>query len=108
MAKKALKEVTKDLLSKSVRAGEPALSVQERGGAGEAPGVSPFAARMLEEISGKPGSPDSQLSALVESVAAHLGDKEMEKAQLNDFLTLLLDTDPTLKEEILSGLADLK
>ena len=108
MAKRALKEAIKGLRSKSVRVGEPALGADERGAVGGAPEVSPFAARMLEETIGKPGSPESQLSALVESVAAHLGDQEVEKTQLHDFLTLLLDTDPTLKEEILSGLADLK
>lgn len=48
-------------------------------------------------------SEEQALEFLVESMVQKLGDSTQEKADMADFLNLLLDTDPMLKEEILSG-----
>jgi hypothetical protein len=44
------------------------------------------------------------LEALLSSVTDKLGDQGVEKAQMHEFLSLILDTDPALKEEILRGI----
>ncbi len=51
------------------------------------------------------GSSDKEaLNYLLSSITDKLGDQGVEKAQLHEFLSLILDTDPALKEEILRGI----
>ncbi len=50
------------------------------------------------------GSEEEVLSSLLSSITDNLGDQGVEKAQLHEFLNLILDTDPALKEEILRGI----
>ncbi len=50
------------------------------------------------------GSEAQALEALLSSVTDKLGDQGVEKAQMHEFLSLILDTDPALKEEILRGI----
>lgn len=50
------------------------------------------------------GSEEEVLSSLLSSITDKLGDQGVEKAQIHEFLGLILDTDPALKEEILRGI----
>ena len=50
------------------------------------------------------GSEEEVLSSLLSSITDKLGDQGVEKAQMHEFLSLILDTDPALKEEILRGI----
>jgi hypothetical protein len=50
------------------------------------------------------GSEEEALQSLLSSVTDKLGDQGPDNAQLHDFLTLILETDPSLKEEILRGI----
>jgi hypothetical protein len=49
-------------------------------------------------------SEQEALECLLSSITDKLGDQGVEKAQLHEFLSLILDTDPALKEEILRGI----
>lgn len=103
MAKKALKEAVIEKISQARHVTEPAATT-----ASDTDPRSALAESVLRELADKPGSPDSRLSLLVESVVAHLGEGDPDRAQLHDFLSLILDTDPSLKEELLAGLAQTK
>jgi hypothetical protein len=50
-------------------------------------------------------SEEQALDFLLGSIVDKLGDDSVAKAEMADFLTMLLDTDPELKEEVLSGVA---
>jgi hypothetical protein len=45
------------------------------------------------------------LGCLISSITEKLGDEGMEGSQMREFLSLILDTDPTLKAEILQGIS---
>lgn len=46
---------------------------------------------------------DQALEFLVGNIVEKLGEGSQERAEMADFLNLLLDTDPHLREEILAG-----
>lgn len=50
-------------------------------------------------------SEDQALSFFIESIADKLGEAGDERAQMSEFLNLLLESDPVLREEILSGVS---
>ncbi|MEN9846598.1 MAG: hypothetical protein RIS36_1745 [Pseudomonadota bacterium] len=51
------------------------------------------------------GSSETEaLNFLLSSITDKLGDQGVEKAQMHQFLSLILETDPALKEEILRGI----
>lgn len=64
---------------------------------------SAWAQTVLEEATQVFSSEEQALSFLVDSVTSKLVDSGPEKAQMHEFLSLLLDTDPTLREEILAA-----
>lgn len=47
------------------------------------------------------GSEDEALNVLLGRITDKLGHRGSEQAQMHEFLTLILDTDPSLKEELL-------
>lgn len=49
-------------------------------------------------------SEQEALNFLLSSITDKLGDQGVEKAQMHEFLSIILDTDPALKEEILRGI----
>jgi hypothetical protein len=49
-------------------------------------------------------SEDQVLDTLLTRITDKLGDQGVEKGQMHEFLSLILDTDPALKEEILRGI----
>jgi hypothetical protein len=54
------------------------------------------------------GSEERVLESLLSSITDKLGDQGVGKAQMHEFLNLVLDTDPALKEEILRGIRPTK
>lgn len=50
-------------------------------------------------------SEEQALEFLLGSVVEKIGDDATAKAEMADFLTMLLDTDPELKDEVLAGVA---
>jgi hypothetical protein len=50
-------------------------------------------------------SEEQALDFLLGSIVEKLGDDSTAKSEMADFLAMLLDTDPELKEEVLSGVA---
>jgi len=54
------------------------------------------------------GSEEQVLESLLSSITDKLGDQGVGKAQMHEFLNLILDTDPALKEEILRGIRPTK
>jgi hypothetical protein len=50
-------------------------------------------------------SEEQALEFLLGSVVEKIGDDPTAKAEMADFLTMLLDTDPELKDEVLAGVA---
>jgi hypothetical protein len=58
-----------------------------------------------EVLSAAGGASEGQvLDSLLSRITDKLGDQGVEKAQMREFLSLILDTDPALKEEILRGI----
>ena len=49
-------------------------------------------------------SEEEALNSLLSSITDTLGDHGGDKAHMHEFLSLILDTDPALKEEILRGI----
>ena len=47
------------------------------------------------------GSEEQALHVLLSRITGKLGHRGSEQAQMHEFLTLILDTDPSLKEELL-------
>lgn len=64
-----------------------------------------FAQNVIDEAQGVCGSGEEALSLLIANIADKLGEDGGEGAQMREFLSLILDTDPTLKEEILQGVS---
>ena len=81
---------------------------------GEAPpvaneGSSAWAENVVDQASSQGFSSDNEaIDFLLKSVIENLGDQAPDKAQLQEFLSLLLDTDPGLREEILAGISHRK
>jgi len=50
-------------------------------------------------------SEEQAIDFLLGNILEKLGDDAEAKAEMADFLTMLLDTDPQLKEEVLDGVA---
>jgi hypothetical protein len=48
-------------------------------------------------------SEEQALGVLLESVMGHLADAPESQEEMREFLSMVLDTDPVLKEEILQG-----
>jgi hypothetical protein len=65
--------------------------------------LSPFAERVLDEAKQCFSSEDQALSFLVENIVDKLGEGSDDRSQMHEFLQLLLESDPVLREEILAG-----
>ena len=64
-----------------------------------------FAQNVIDEAQGVSVSGEDALGLLISNITDKLGDQGVEGAQMREFLSLILDTDPTLKEEILQGIS---
>jgi hypothetical protein len=64
-----------------------------------------FAQGVVSKAQGVWTSEEEALGCLISSITEKLGDEGMEGAQMREFLSLILDTDPTLKAEILQGIS---
>jgi hypothetical protein len=73
----------------------------------EAKGSSPsqFSRGVLAEAGQIFSSEEQALSFLLNSVTEKLGDVGLESSQLHEFLSLVLESDPQLREQILSGVS---
>jgi hypothetical protein len=49
-------------------------------------------------------SPVQGVGSLIESLVGYLGENESEQAEMREFLEMLVDTDPVLKDELLQSL----
>jgi hypothetical protein len=65
--------------------------------------LSPFAEQVLDEAKQCFSSEDQALSFLVENIVNKLEEGSNDRSQMHDFLKLLLESDPLLREEILAG-----
>jgi hypothetical protein len=103
MAKKAaqIKELSA-ITAKRVR-----ISDQDSSAPG-APIVSPFSNSVLTEAISSQASGDEAITAVLESMLGKLSEEGDERSQMREFLNLMLDTDPTLKEEILAEITPSK
>ena len=62
-------------------------------------------ATLPNRVSVEEGSSDEQvLHNLLCNITERLDDQGVERAQMHEFLNLILDTDPALKEDILRGI----
>ena len=100
--KAALKRAS---LARPVRALAP---IKHQAAALPALPVSPFAQRLLEGAREATGSNSDTLNTLVENIVENLSEGGEDRVQMKEFLTLLLDTDPSLGEEILAGISERK
>ena len=62
---------------------------------------SPFRHKVEVEPVEACGSEEEALNVLLGRITDKLGHRGSEQAQMHEFLTLILDTDPSLKEELL-------
>lgn len=69
---------------------------------------STFADAVLNETSQTFSAEDQALEFLVSSITSKLGAEGGEGAQMREFLNLILETDPSLKEDILDGISKRK
>ena len=103
MAKKsALKVVTPQRTSAAHKTA-PLVERRSEMSGGTSDTSSAWAQTVVGEASQVFSSEEQALSFLVDSVTGKLGDSEVERTQMHEFLNLLLDTDPTLREEILAA-----
>jgi hypothetical protein len=66
------------------------------------PNAVPVSSRKVEvEPVEACGSEEEALNVLLGRITDKLGHRGSEQAQMHEFLTLILDTDPSLKEELL-------
>jgi hypothetical protein len=103
--------MTKKAALKSVSLARPARAlspIHHRGAALSLESISPFADRLLTDVGLNAGSSNDALTFLVENIVDNLGEGGEEQTQMRDFLNLLLDTDPTLRDEILAGVSERK
>jgi hypothetical protein len=49
-------------------------------------------------------SPVQGVGSLIDSLVGYLGENESEQAEMREFLEMLVDTDPVLKDELLQSL----
>jgi hypothetical protein len=70
--------------------------------------LSPFAEQVLDEAKQCFSSEDQALSFLVENIVDKLGEASEDRSQMQEFLKLLLESDPLLREEILAGISVIK
>jgi len=103
MTKKAA--LKRSSLARPVRALSP---IRHQGAALPTLPVSPFAQTLLAEACEATGSNSDPLNTLVENIVENLSEGGEDRAQMKEFLTLLLDTDPSLGEEILAGISERK
>jgi|GEM_PF-7081746 hypothetical protein len=87
----------------------PSGPIQRAGRRVSPPPTSPMCSDQISEISEvlsvTGGASEGQvLDSLLSRITDKLGDQGVEKAQMREFLSLILDTDPALKEEILRGI----
>jgi hypothetical protein len=64
-----------------------------------------FAQSVVSKAQGVWTSEEEALGCLITNITEKLGDEGMEGTQMREFLSLILDTDPALKEEILQGIS---
>lgn len=69
---------------------------------------SSFADGVLTEASQALSSEEKALDFLVSSITDKLGSEGQERSQMHEFLSLILETDPALKEEILQEISSRK
>jgi hypothetical protein len=69
---------------------------------------SQFAQGVIDDARAAERSEEEALSFLISRITDKVGEQGMGGEQMREFLTLLLDTDPTLKEEILQGITHRK
>lgn len=100
MTKKAIK--TKDATLVVAR---PSQAVRKKESAPTEALRSTFVDAVLTEASQAFSSEQQALDFLVSSITDKLGSAEGERSQMHEFLNLILETDPSLKEEILQGIA---
>jgi|688.fasta_scaffold1346496_2 hypothetical protein len=88
------------------------VSTPRRSTKGRAPSVlthtnpqPEFAQGVVSKAQGVWTSEEEALGCLISSITEKLGDEGMEGSQMREFLSLILDTDPTLKAEILQGIS---
>ena len=65
----------------------------------------PLVEDLLEGSKQTFSSDEQALSFFIESIADKLGEAGDDRAQMSEFLNLLLESDPVLREEILSGVS---
>lgn len=69
---------------------------------------SSFADAVLTEASQALSSEEKALDVLVSCITDKLGGEGQERSQMHEFLTLMLETDPALKEEIMQEISPRK
>ena len=69
---------------------------------------SSFADAVLTEASQTLSSEERALDFLVSSITEKLGSEGVERTQMHEFLNLILETDPALKEEIMQEISPRK
>ena len=67
--------------------------------------LSPFAEQVLDEAKQCFISEGQALSFLVENIVDKLGEGSDDRSQMHEFLQVLLESDPLLREEILAGIS---
>jgi hypothetical protein len=77
-------------------------------GVADAPIASPFSNSVLAEAAASQSAGDEAITAVLESMLGKLSEEGDERAQMREFLNLMLDTDPTLKEELLAEITPSK
>ncbi|MEY4669877.1 MAG: hypothetical protein RL518_2576 [Pseudomonadota bacterium] len=102
MTKKATK--LKEIATTSVKAPGRGSRTSAPDGVSSADGASQLPFLTSEAY----GSDEQALHSLVSSITEKLGPQALERGQMHEFLSLILDTDPALKEEILKGIRERK
>jgi hypothetical protein len=88
--------------TKHLRLAKPVVRTQTAVEAPSAKSVtSSFADAVLSEASQALSSEEKALDFLVASITDKLSGTGQERSQMHEFLSLILETDPALKEEIL-------
>ena len=100
------------MTKKAIKMKEAGLELAKPRRAGSQAGSTPvealrstFADAVLTEASQAFSSEEQALDFLVSSITEKLGSAGGERSQMHEFLSLVLETDPSLKEEILQGIS---
>lgn len=99
MAKKALKIVEEKVKTRSLE------NAPSRGTAGSTPKSLAIIQADEDHARQEFSTEDQAIDFLLGSVVDKLSDNPEDRADMADFLGMLLDTDPQLKEEILANVA---